>query len=119
MPDPNQELIKSMSMTHDQWVAKYKPRKNPRNNGYGYDGEMWEISGEDLEEVIQEADKNKGTVWTITDLESDWETGDPDSEEYEPQPMVISSGYHYVNRFGYLITEIGHENDNHIEVLDR
>ena len=69
------------------WETKYKPINNPINDSSGWNGQMFDIYGEELAYVLnQSPDK----IWTW------WDT-DYGSE--------IVAGYHLVNRIGYFVTE--------------
>lgn len=66
----------------------------------GFGGQMYETFGEELA-FVQEMEA-KGRVLTI--IESDEETVLNDDDE-ETSVWYIVSGFHYVNRIGYLITK--------------
>jgi len=87
-------------MTFDEFVEKYKPIKNHFVEDVSYDGYMFETYDEEFEYVKTFASKN---VWILVDAESD---------------DVILPGWHFVNRFGYFITEVPWEDENfEIEVF--
>jgi len=111
----NEAIAKSFSITYDEWEEKFKPLTNP-NNG---DSDLWETYGDDLKHVMKEAGKNLGTVWTLVDYEGDEEWEEIEGDDYEPQPMVIQSGYHLVNRVNYMITKVGLTDQDFLEILDR
>lgn len=69
----------------------YKPIRNPNGHDYGYDGCMLETFGDDIA-TIRAADPHH--IWTLLDDGS------------------VVAGWHYVNRFGYFITEHPWENEN-------
>jgi len=77
-------------MTYDEWEAKFKPKKNPFVDCAPMNDCMLEAYGEGLA-FVNEADAT--TVWTIIE-------GDEDDALY------ISAGAHFVNRLGYIITEV-------------
>lgn len=83
------DATQSAAMSFEQWVEAYKPIKNTFNELAPYDGTMFETFGNELAHV-RAADEN--TVWTLV-------TGDDDE-------LVVSNGFHYVNRVGYLVTEV-------------
>jgi|DEB0MinimDraft_12_1074336.scaffolds.fasta_scaffold01004_2 hypothetical protein len=87
-------------LQEDEFLEKYKPIQNHMVEDAPFDGCMYETYGEELE-FIREVSQESHSVWTI--LEND--NGD----------FFYSSGYHFVNRYGYLVTEIAWEHDN-IEV---
>lgn len=80
------------TITEDEFWEQYKPIKNPFNDGYGFGGCMFETFGQDLELVKQTAAVTEAFVWTVYD-------------------MSITSGMHFVNRLGYLITELPCDQD--------
>ena len=71
----------------EQFEAKYRPIANTLAdpNGHCY---MYETYGEELEQVKKQSPYN---VWTLVSAGDDW---------------VIMSGWHFVNRMGYFITEV-------------
>lgn len=72
----------------DTWFEKYQPIKNTfRSAEASFDGTLFETFGKELEHV-RLADPSK--VWTLIDAEGS---------------TIIESGFHYVNRIGYFITE--------------
>jgi hypothetical protein len=73
----------------DAFFARYTPLVNPFNRDRGFDGHLLETYGEELEHVRHVAGTDPGRVWTL--VESDG-------------VMSIESGYHHVNRLGYLVT---------------
>jgi hypothetical protein len=56
-----------------------------------YGGCLYETYGEEYERVLAMVKENPKRVWTILDGEG--------------SALVVSAGWHYVNRLGYLITE--------------
>jgi len=84
------------TMTEDEFWDQYKPIKNPFNEGYGFDGCMFETFGPDLTYVQDTASVSEGFVWTVLD-------GD--------EGLTIVSGMHHVNRFGFIITELPADED--------
>ena len=77
-------------ISEDSWYEKYTPVKNKLDNNAAFDGCMFETYDKELEYVKNSANKSK-KVWTI--VEGDYGT------------LMISAGFHFVNRQGYLITE--------------
>jgi|GEM_PF-2890751 len=81
-----------IALTEDEFDAHYTPISNhlDANASWSYDeapGCLFETYGAELEFVRQQA---PGTIWTVVDGEDD--------------DMYIVSGYHLVNRIGYLVT---------------
>lgn len=87
-------------MTENEFWEKYKPIKNNIDNNASFDGYMFETFGKELEAVRSAWLLNPLKVWTITDSE-DFDHG-----------VVVSAGYHWVNRLGYFITEVPAENED-------
>jgi len=77
-------------MTFDEWEEKFKPQKNPFVACAPMNDCMLETYGEELAFVSESPDN---VVWTLRE-------GDEDDELY------ISAGAHFVNRLGYIITEV-------------
>ena len=82
-------------MIYEEWEEKYKPITNPLTK----DTQIFETYGEEYE-FIKKTDPMK--IWTLVD-------GDIGT--------FIVDGWHYVNRIGYFVTEVPHNNES-IEVLD-
>lgn len=78
-----------MELTWDEFEERYQPEP-----------EHLETYGEDMARVMAADPK---TVWTLVD---DGEGG-----------VVLTSGFHFVNRINYLLTHVPH-NDEPIEVID-
>lgn len=80
------------TMRFDKWWETFKPIKNHLDPNASGDGCMYETYGPELNYVQHVNSLAPNTVWTIIDGERSM--------------LRISSGYHHVNRFGYLITEV-------------
>ena len=81
----------TQQITWDTFIQQYKPVKNHIDNNASYDGLMFETYGTELDEVQKAYKNNPETVWTVMA-----DTGNID----------ITSGFHIVNRLGYIITEV-------------
>ena len=77
-------------LTYDEWFDKYKPITNHIT---GYNEKHFETFGEEQDFVIAQPNEN---VWTEVD-------GD--------EGTYIVSGFHYVNRIQYYVTENTWEED--------
>lgn len=78
-------------MTTDEWDEKYKPIKNQFDDNASWGGIMFETYGEEYDFVIMVNEEAPDRVWTIVnDGDQSW----------------VTSGWHYVNRLGYVITEL-------------
>ena len=83
-----------IEMTMEEWEATYKPIPNHLDDNASFqneggDGIMFETYGEEVEFVKQQ---DPNCIWTYI-------TGDNNTS-------YISSGWHFVNRIGYFITEV-------------
>ena len=80
-------------MSEDEFYGQYELEKNHINPDSAYEGSMFETYGEELHYIKSLADSDKLSdrkrVWTIVE-------GDED--------MILLSGFHTVNRLGYLLT---------------
>lgn len=81
-------------MNYDEWCEHYKPIKNHIDPNAGFGGEMFETYGAEVE-FVKEQDPSK--IWTVL-------TGDDGG-------LYLCSGWHYVNRLGYFVTEVPLESD--------
>ena len=77
---------------------EYKPVRTPNGHDYGFEGCMLETFGEDLEVVRMQCKKDPTKVWTIMDGSG--------------SDLDITAGCHFVNRFGYIITEVSWESES-------
>jgi len=87
-------------LTFEEFEEKYKPIKNPLNPGQGWDDFAFETYGEDLELVKSVPNEH---IWTVMDCDGQF---------------VVGNGFHFVNRFSYFITEVAHDENDCIEVID-
>lgn len=82
-----------LTIDEDTFVTEYRPIPNPLDDAAGFDfgggGCLLETYGADREH-LRSADPAK--VWTVID-------GDNGA-------IVIESGYHLVNRIGFLVTQM-------------
>lgn len=90
-------------LTEDEWFEQFKPIPNYLDdNASFHDGEhgyMFETYGEELE-FVKAQQPNR--IWTYAD-------GD-DGGTY------ISDGYHVVNRIGYFVTTVPHDNKQYYQI---
>jgi hypothetical protein len=75
-------------ITENEFYENFTPVENHLDNNASWDNCMFETYGEE-EDYVREQDNNN--IWTIVE-------GDNDT-------MFIESGFHIVNRMGYLITK--------------
>ncbi len=91
---------KLKKLTDEQFYNKFTPVKNHIDNNASFNGCMFETYGEEVEYAFNKAKKGNH-VWTI--IEGDGEEKNSDGE-ISPS-MYIVSGFHIVNRIGFLITK--------------
>ena len=78
-------------MDKEYWFYEtFKPQQNHIDNNASFNGCMYETYGDEIEYVFDLA-KKSNRVWTIIE-------GDDDT-------LFFSSGFHYVNRLGFIVTE--------------
>ena len=85
-----------VELTEDQFFAQFKPIRNHLNSNASYEGCMFETFDAELAEIKQTLAIKPLNIWTIVNVDGE---------------MIISQGYHYVDRVGYLITEIPAQED--------
>jgi hypothetical protein len=90
---------KNIAISEDEFDNRYLLVANPFNANAGWDGCLFETYGEELAFVQRQ---NPRTVWTLVD-------GD-DGEQY------VISGFHVVNRIGYLVSSEAVSAEAEIEV---
>ena len=94
-----------IKLTEDEFYEKFNPIKNHIDTNAAFDGCMFETYGQELDYIKGLIDDGgKASVWTIEEVEG---------------KMYFVSGWHFVNRFGYLVTnEPVSENDEYEVCLD-
>jgi hypothetical protein len=75
-------------LTEDAFLDRFKPVANPIDPNRGFGGCLFETFGEELA-YVQKQDSN--LVWTVLDCDGQ---------------ISIESGFHFVNRLGYLIASV-------------
>ena len=88
-----------IELDYDEWVETYKPILNHIDKNASFDGAMFETYGEEVD-FVKEQPEN--CIWMYGD-------GD-DGGSY------IWSGWGFVNRIGYFITEIPCPPDTDIQI---
>jgi hypothetical protein len=89
VPAPTVRLP-TLVLTEDEFWEQYKPNQNTIGTHGSFEGCMFETYGEELEQVKKVLAAEPDHIFTIIEVDGE---------------MYISKGFHYVNRFGYLITE--------------
>ena len=87
-------------ISEDEFYEKFNLCKNKINKDAPFDGCMFETFGDEINFVLKVKNSNPLKIWTITDTED---------------KLYYESGYHIVNRLGYLITE--EETENNIDYI--
>lgn len=90
-------------LTLDEFYDRFRPVPHPRDPYAPFWCCMLETYGEDLEHVHRIQETMPNTVWTVLDCDGE---------------LIIASGYHHVNRMGYIITEVPYGHDEIFEVYD-
>ena len=78
-------------VTYDDFLEKYHPIKNHLDENAGYDGFMFDTFDEQLHYILQTNTHSPQNIWTLI--------------EGENNDMWLSPGYHYIDRFGFIITK--------------
>jgi hypothetical protein len=93
------------SISVEEFRKRFKPRKNHLDSNASFDGQMYETYGPEIAYVKKILKKQPRRIWTVLEVD-DGET-------------VVSSGWHYVNRMGYIVTKVEFDEDELIEVVDK
>jgi hypothetical protein len=86
-----------LKLSYEEWADQYRPIQNPYDNNASHDGRMFETNWLDHKFIKKHPN---AVIWTLID---------------EGDLMWIVSGCHYINRIGYFITEVEHD-ETHIEI---
>lgn len=85
-------VSKPKRMRFETWEKRFSPKKNPLTKHAAVDGCLHETYGAEFALVQAAGQADPGCVWTVvTNDRGDW---------------YIVDGYHFVNRVGYLLTEM-------------
>jgi hypothetical protein len=79
------------TITEAEFFDTYKPVTNPFVRTGAWNGCMLETYGLELAHVQEVLAATPNKVWTVLDCDG---------------ALIASSGYHHVNRMGYIITEV-------------
>jgi hypothetical protein len=88
-----------LQLTEEQFDEQFELIENHIDDNASFNGCMFETYGDEIDFVFEMAKENR----VITIIESDCEEDINDSGEVNAC-MYYVSGYHMVNRIGYLIT---------------
>ena len=90
-----------MKVTEDNFDEVFKPQQNHLDDNASFNGWMYETYGEEVEYVFNLAKTTK-RVWTIIE-------GDDDT-------LFYVSGFHYVNRIGFIVCEVEYAEEMEIQL---
>jgi hypothetical protein len=94
----------TVHLTDDEFESRFRPLPHPTApGGASFDGTMLETYGKDVAHVQETYARAPLTVWTVLDCDG---------------RLIITNGFHFVNRFGYIITEIPFDAAESFEVYD-
>jgi hypothetical protein len=99
----SKEIVKSFKkLKEDDFYEQFTPTINHLVHDAPFGGTMYETYGVEIDFINEFAQGEfKAKLWTIEEVEG---------------KMYYVSGYHYVNRFGYIITEESVPDDIQYEV---
>jgi len=90
-----------MNITEENFDEVFKPQTNHLDDNASFNGCMYETYDEELDYVFNLAKTTK-KVWTIIE-------GDNDT-------MYYVTGFHYVNRIGFLVCEVEYTEELEIKL---
>jgi len=90
-------------ISEDDFYATYKPLTNPFNANVSWNGCMLETYGREHEHVLEMLKKEPRKVWTVLECDGS---------------LIVTSGYHHVNRMGYILTEVPVADDEWVSTID-
>ena len=116
-----------LKITEEEFDEKYRPIDNLFDTNAGWGGKLFETYDDELDYCF-ELSKKENRVWTIIECDDvlfdddddedddDDDDDDDDEEEYAPMCLYIVSGFHYVNRIGFLVTELPYSGEIEIKL---
>lgn len=84
-------------LTEDEFDSQFTPIKNHLDNNASFDGCLFETYSPDIDFVLEKSLENR----VVTIIECD----DEIINKKRHNVMVYASGYHLVNRLGFLILD--------------
>lgn len=104
------------TISEDKFYDKYQPIDNKFDDNASFDGKLYETFGEELDYCF-ELSKKENRVWTIIECDDEDYIPDDEDEDYEIKAcMCILSGFHIVNRIGFMITEVPYDHDIEVKL---
>ncbi len=89
-----------IQISWSKFEEQYKPIQNHIDTNAALDGCMFESYGDEILHILK-ADPD--TVWTYLETDNN---------------PILTNGFHYVNRIGYVLTENSYPENSIIEVID-
>ena len=102
-------------ITEDEFYEVYKPIKNHLDNNASFDGFLYETFGEEIEYCFK-LSKLEKRVWTIIECNDEDEEIEEDDDGM-PSCLYAVSGFHYVNRIGFMVTEKPYTKDTEVKLI--
>lgn len=96
--------METITITNDEFTERFKPQKNHLDDNASWDGCMYETYGPELEYVAELNREQPKRVWTVM--------SDDDGD------LCVGDGMHFVNRMGFLITEVECPPETFVSVTD-
>lgn len=93
--------MKQETITLDEFEVRFQPLKNHLHPYAEFNGHLFNSYGPDGDVVDIMLGKYPARVWTVVESDGD---------------VTITSGYHFVNRIGYILTLVPCPDDTMIEV---
>lgn len=90
-------------ITSEQFYLEFKPQPNPFEEDAAWDGSMLETYGEEFNLVTETFKTHPDRVWTVLDADGE---------------IICANGMNFVNRMGYIITEVAVPPNTFITVED-
>jgi len=91
-------------LTEEEFDNLFTPIQNHLNNNASFNGSLYETYGPELDFVLSLVDSNR----VVTIIEGDTEPYDEEVDE-TPMNLYYVTGYHLVNRLGFLILDKPYE----------
>jgi hypothetical protein len=103
-PAPQSPVVEPTALTWGQFHDRFRPKKNHLDPNAPFDGCMYETYGAERAFVEQINAEQPLTVWTVVE--------DDDGR------AVAVDGLHWVNRLGFIVTEVPRALDEPFMVAD-
>ena len=105
-------------LTENEFDELYTPVKNHLDDNASFDGCLFETYGEEIDYVLEMAKENRVvTIIEGEDIEDDECSREEDGTIIPRSSIIYVSGYHLVNRLGFLVLDKAYKEDFEV-VLD-